>query len=83
MNRFQFLDDHKDAYGVKRLCQIVEVARSSFYAWIATAPSRAAKVDADTALAAKIRALQDMALGGDRAYRALRITANLNEGLIG
>ena len=83
MNRFQFVQDHRDAYGVKRLCQIVEVARSSFYAWIASAPSRAAKVDADTALAAKIRALQDPALGGDRAYGAPRITADLNEGLSG
>jgi hypothetical protein len=32
VNRFQFVEDHKDAYGVKRLCEIVEVARSSFYA---------------------------------------------------
>jgi len=83
VNRFQFVQDHRGAYGVKRLCQIVEVARSSFYAWIASAPSRAAKVDADTALAAKIRALQDPALGGDRAYGAPRITADLNEGLSG
>ena len=83
MNRFQFVDDHKDAYGVKRLCQIVEVARSSFYAWIASAPNRAAKVDADVALAAKIRTLQDPTQGGDRAYGAPRITADLNEGLSG
>ena len=29
MNRFQFVQDHKDAYGVKRLCEVVEVTRSS------------------------------------------------------
>ena len=29
MNRFQFVEDHKDAYGVKRLCEVVEVARDS------------------------------------------------------
>ena len=40
MNRFQFVEDHKDAYGVKRLCEIVEIARSSFYAWLAAAPGR-------------------------------------------
>jgi transposase InsO family protein len=83
VNRFQFVDDHKDAYGVKRLCQIVEVARSSFYAWIASAPTRAARADADLALAAKIRALQDPTLGGDRAYGAPRITADLNDGVGG
>ena len=42
---------------------------------------QAAKVDADTALAAKVRALQDPALGGDRAYGSPRITADVNEGL--
>ena len=38
MNRFQFVADHRDAFEVKRLCEIVEVARSSFYAWLAAAP---------------------------------------------
>ena len=66
MNRFQFVEDHKDAYGVKRLCEIVEIARSSFYAWLAAAPGRAARAAEDTALAARIRVLQDPAQGGDR-----------------
>jgi len=30
VNPFQFVEDHKDAYGVKRLCEVIEVARSSF-----------------------------------------------------
>ncbi len=81
MNRFQFVEDHKDAYGVKRLCEIVEIARSSFYAWLAAAPGRAARAAEDTALAARIRVLQDPAQGGDRAYGAPRITADLNDGV--
>ena len=79
MNRFQFVEDHKDAYGVKRLCEVIEVARSSFYAWLAAVPGRAARAAADAVLAAKIRVLQDPAYGGDRAYGAPRITADLNE----
>ena len=63
---------------MKRLCKIVEVARSSFYAWLVSAPTRAARADADVVLAAEIRALQDPAQGGDRAYGAPRITADLN-----
>lgn len=31
MNRFQFVADHQARYGVKRLCQILNIARSSFY----------------------------------------------------
>ncbi|GAA3756051.1 hypothetical protein GCM10022240_06160 [Microbacterium kribbense] len=80
MNRFQFVEDHKDAYGVKRLCEVVEIARSSFYAWLAAAPGRAARAAEDAALAERIRVLQDPAQGGDRAYGAPRITADLNDG---
>lgn len=80
MNRFQFVEDHKSAWGVKRLCQVIGIARSSFYAWRAGALKRAARAQADAALAARIRALQDPAQGGDRAYGAPRITADLNEG---
>lgn len=65
MNRFQFVEDHKDAYGVKRLCEVVEVARSSFYAWLDSAGRRAAKAADDAVLAARIRVLQDPAQGGD------------------
>lgn len=81
MNRFQFVEDHKDAWGVKRLCEVVEVARSSFYAWLAAAPGRAARAAQDAALVARIRVLQDPAQGGDRAYGAPRVTADLNEGM--
>ncbi|HAQ59178.1 MAG TPA: hypothetical protein DCR63_01460, partial [Microbacterium sp.] len=82
VNRFQFVEDHKDAYGVKRLCEIVEIARSSFYAWLAAAPGRAERQAADAALAARIRVLQDPDQGGDRAYGAPRITADLNDGVL-
>lgn len=81
MNRFQFVQDHKDAYGVKRLCEVIEIARSSFYAWLAAAPGRAQRQAADAALAARIRVLQDPAQGGDRAYGAPRVTADLNDGV--
>ena len=35
MSRFQFVADHRHAFEVKRLCALVEVARSSFYACLA------------------------------------------------
>lgn len=80
MNRFQFVEDHKDAWSVKRLCEVIEIGRSSFYAWVAAAGGRAERAAADAALAAKIRTLQDPAQGGDRAYGVPRITADLNDG---
>jgi transposase InsO family protein len=81
VNRFQFVEDYKDAYGVERLCGVIEIARSSFYAWLAAAPGRAERQAADVSLAERIRVLQDPAQGGDRAYGAPRITADLNDGV--
>ena len=76
MSRFQFVADHRDAFEVKWLCEVVEVARSSFYAWCAAAETRAAKAAADEALAARIRVVHN----DDNTYGAPRITAELNDG---
>jgi hypothetical protein len=57
VSRFQFVADHRHAFEVKWLCTVVEIARSSFYAWLAAAETRAAKTAADEALAARIRAV--------------------------
>ena len=46
-NRFQFVADHQRRYGVKRLCQILGIAPSSFYHWVKTALARAAREAAD------------------------------------
>lgn len=77
MSRLQFVADHRDAFEVKWLCEVVEVARSSFYAWCAAAPTRAARQAADEALAARIRAVHEQ----DNTYGAPRITAELNDGV--
>lgn len=80
MNRFEFVADHRHTFEVKRLCEVMGVARSSFYAWLKTATARAARRAADLLLAERIRALQDPKQGGDPAYGAPRITADLNDG---
>jgi hypothetical protein len=77
VTRFQFVADHRDAFEVKRLCEIVDVARSSFYAWRAAAPTRAARAGHDAALAKRIRAIHDT----DTAQGVPRITAELNDGV--
>jgi transposase InsO family protein len=55
----------------------MSIARSSFYAWLAAADGRAARVAADEALAEGIRTVHD----ADDTYRAPRITAELNDGV--
>ncbi len=77
MSRFQFVADHLHSFEVKWLCAVVEVARSSFYAWLAGAQGRAARQAADQALAERIRVVHDE----DNTYGAPRITAELNDGV--
>lgn len=76
MNRFQFVADHARQHGVKRLCQVIGVARSSYYHWVDTAPDRAARQAADQVLAGKIRAVHRDSHG---TYGAPRVTAELRE----
>ncbi len=77
MSRLQFVADHRDAFEVKWLCAVVEVARSSFYAWCAAADGRNARAAADEQLVERIRVVHDE----DNTYGAPRITAELNDGV--
>ena len=76
MNRFQFVADHQRRYGVKRLCTILGIARSSFYYWRATSVDRADRQAADAHLAARIRVVHRASNG---TYGVPRITAELRE----
>ena len=76
VSRFQFVADHRDTFEVERLCQTVEVSRSSFYAWEKAAPGQVERAARDAALAARIKVVQAQ----DRADGAPRVTAELNDG---
>lgn len=77
MSRFQFVADNSTTFEVKRLCELVEIERSSFYAWLKAAPAREARVVDDAALASRIRAVHEQ----DNTQGAPRITAELNDQL--
>ncbi|MFF5232703.1 IS3 family transposase [Dactylosporangium sp. NPDC000521] len=76
MNRFQFVADHSERYGVKRLCQVLGVARSSFYHWKASAAARAERAAADARLAQQIRTVH---AAFDGTYGVPRITRELRD----
>ncbi len=76
MNRFQFVADHQRRHGVKRLCTILGIARSSYYYWRRTVTDRAARQAADARLAARIR---EVHLESDGTYGVPRITVELRE----
>ncbi|MFI2458146.1 IS3 family transposase [Streptomyces sp. NPDC019539] len=76
MNRCQFVQDHQRRFGVKRLCDILGLSRSSFYYWRRTAAARAARQVAEAELAARIRTVHQES---DGTYGAPRITAELRD----
>ncbi|MGW3399928.1 IS3 family transposase [Streptomyces hydrogenans] len=76
VNRFQFVADHQRRHGVKRLCTILGIARSSYYYWRRTVTDRAARQAADARLAARIR---EVHLESDGTYGVPRITVELRE----
>ncbi|MEV8126455.1 hypothetical protein AB0P07_20550 [Streptomyces sp. NPDC085944] len=40
---YAFIEAEKTTHGVAFLCRLLQVARSSFYAWLAAAKTRAAR----------------------------------------
>jgi len=74
VSRFQFVADNSATFEVKRLCELVEIERSSYYAWLNAAPAREARAADDAALAERIKAVH----AADNTQGAPRITAELN-----
>jgi transposase InsO family protein len=75
VSRFQFVADNSATFEVKRLCELVEVERSSYYAWVQAGAARGARAAADAELLERIRAVHSQ----DKSCGAPRITAELND----
>ncbi|MEU8976012.1 IS3 family transposase [Streptomyces monashensis] len=75
-SRFQFIEDQRETFGVKRLCQVLDVVRSSYYKWRASREARARRERDDQALADTIKAVHT---DSDGAYGAPRVTAELRD----
>ncbi|MFF2149709.1 IS3 family transposase, partial [Kitasatospora sp. NPDC058190] len=76
VSRFQFVEDHHRAFGVKRLCQVMEVSRSGFYRWRAGVDARVERERADQILAERIKEIHAESEG---TYGSPRVTAELRE----
>jgi hypothetical protein len=60
LSRYGFISDHQatdKVYSVQRLCRVLKVTRSGFYAWLAGAQRRTERAGADAALVDRIRAI--------------------------
>jgi putative transposase len=71
--RFQFIEDHRDEFPVTRMCQVLTVSPSGYYAW-RTRPVSAREM-ANRKLLRKIKAVHDEShetYGSPRIYRELK-----------
>jgi transposase InsO family protein len=76
VSRFQFVEDHRGAFGVKRLCLVLKVSRAGFYRWLSGADVRAGRQRADAELAERIGEIHR---DSDGTYGVPRVTAELRE----
>lgn len=75
MSCFRFVDDHRTDHPVKRLCELVEVPRSSYYDW--TSRPLSDHYVADAWLANQI---YDIHVASRRTYGAPRVAGQLRHG---
>lgn len=71
---YRFISEHRGAYGVARLCRVLEVRRPGFYEWLAAAPAREQRSAAEDRLAGEIAGIHAAHHG---AYGSPRVTAEL------
>nr|WP_156119406.1 IS3 family transposase [Corynebacterium humireducens] len=74
--RFQFVDDARNDHSVKRLCEVLQLNRSSYYKWKNTSATRKKRLLSDAILGARVKAVFTKERG---CYGAKRITAELND----
>jgi transposase InsO family protein len=71
---YRFISEHRDAFGVARLCRVLRVRRPGFYEWLAAAPTRAERATEDHRLAREITEVHVEHRG---AYGRPRVTVEL------
>jgi putative transposase len=72
--KYGFMEEHREIYKVKSMCEVLKVSRSGYYAWSSRQPSRRQKANEE--LLERIWRVHSQSR---RLYGSPRITAELNE----
>ena len=71
--KFRFVQEHRETFRVGKMCEVLEVSRSGFYAWLKRQPSR--RLVEDEQIAEQVRQVHREfrgIYGSPRVYRELR-----------
>jgi putative transposase len=72
--KYRFIEEHRESYKIKSMCEVLKVSRSGYYAWKTRQPSTRQKDNED--LLGHIREVHTQSR---RLYGSPRIAAELNE----
>jgi transposase InsO family protein len=72
--RFAFIHERREEFDVQRMCQVLEVSRSGYYAWVERPPSE--RQERSMKLTEQIRAAHEQSRG---SYGSPRVTVDLRE----
>ncbi len=72
--KYEFMEEHREAYKAKSMCEVLKVSRSGYYAWRTRQPSIRKKANEE--LLERIRKVHTQSR---RLYGSPRITAELND----
>lgn len=72
--KYEFMEEHRETYKVKSICEVLKVSRSGYYAWRTRQPSRRKKANEEL-----LERIREIHAQSRRLYGSPRITAELNE----
>lgn len=70
--KYRFIRKHRQEFNVSRMCRVLNVSRSGFFAWLKRGESRRKQEDAKL-----LRKIREVFLGSDRTYGSPRVWAEL------
>jgi len=71
--RFQFIDDHRDEFPVRRMCKVLDVSPSGYYAWRGRPPSKREMANRELTEKIKIAFKENKEIyGSPRIYKVMR-----------
>jgi putative transposase len=72
--KYEFMEEHRETYKVKSMCEVLKVSRSGYYAWSTRQPSRRKQANEEL-----LERIWKIHCQSRRLYGSPRITAELKE----
>jgi len=72
--KYEFMEEHRQTYRAKSMCEVLKVSRSGYYAWRTRQPSERKKANEEL-----LKRIREIHAQSRRLYGSPRITAELNE----